>query len=731
MIALSKRLMCVLGFSLSFGLLNQGYAQVEAPVEASAEAPVNNKQATAQPVPTQVLNHFEIKLQLSNPQWRILTKTQLRSLSNIAIAGAFNPKQVLGLVLVENLKDMTLNDYATALLENSPLKELLIESVSEVTFKEHSALRLVYSGDEANGRFRYLAYVFIHGQKGYQVVSGGPVAVVDENKLEYFATTVKLEATQASATSLSNDFTDEYGLTWRLKKGLFQDALSGLKLSTSKAWKALAGTPLSHINQEAVAGLVNQEAQVHMLFFDRPCPTTDTNLCKTWVSDELFQNLALQTLNEEYQYSYLGEKHNFQRLSHERGLYTYLYNIQLKSGRALQTLAWTLKPKASQDPNQTEVEFAQAWKDLSTGLKQVTLLSSSERSQVLQALKKLDDPQEFVSPHSSWMRGKYHHFSSGLTWQRPSGLWDVKVQPTKSDSNQELVMISSPRYGINAQIRIVDSYQLKATESHQYLWTELKQELSRTRGSCTKTSQGTRLVAQAKSHWSRCTFTRQLKQNQQAQQANTEIAWTYQLDSFRSHSSVIHLLTWGPQSLYEGMAEIVRENLEAQLKLSTPATTILTTDKSLIDERFRYRLKGLPAQGELRIHSQLKLGKAGSLIEYSTPKINIQSFALSQMASQQVAELIDRLAHNVQIDQPQQSKPADQPQATTKVNQVQRQVIWIGEHSAELLTWPNSVRGFKRSALLLSVPPVVYGVVAVGNEQEVSKLLTEQHLVLE
>jgi len=32
------------------------------------------------------------------------------------------------------------------------------------------------------------------------VVSGGPVAVVDEDKLEYFATAVKLEATQASAT---------------------------------------------------------------------------------------------------------------------------------------------------------------------------------------------------------------------------------------------------------------------------------------------------------------------------------------------------------------------------------------------------------------------------------------------------------------------------------------------------------------------------------------------------
>jgi hypothetical protein len=111
-----------------------------------------------------------------------------------------------------------------------------------------------------------------------------------------------------------------------------------------------------------------------------------------------------------------------------------------------------------------------------------------------------------------------------------------------------------------------------------------------------------------------------------------------------------------------------------------------------------------------------------------------------------VAELIDRLAHNVNPPQAQQSNPTVQSQetqqvnaqpldtksqATAKTSQVQRQAIWIGEHSAELLTWPSSVLGFKRSALLLSVPPVIYGVVAVGDEQEVSKLLTEQHLVLE
>ena len=141
---------------------------------------------------TMDLSQFEIQLDLPGPQWRILSQTQLRSLSAIAIAGAFNPKQVLGLVLVETLKDMNLNDYATALMENSSLKELLIESVTEVTFKNQTALRLVYSGDEANGRFRYLAYVFISGQKGYQVVSGGPIALVDQKKLELFASAVKL-----------------------------------------------------------------------------------------------------------------------------------------------------------------------------------------------------------------------------------------------------------------------------------------------------------------------------------------------------------------------------------------------------------------------------------------------------------------------------------------------------------------------------------------------------------
>ena len=675
---------------------------------------------------TMDLSQFEIQLDLPEPQWRILSQTQLRSLSAIAIAGAFNPKQVLGLVLVETLKDMNLNDYATALMENSSLKELLIESVTEVTFKNQTALRLVYSGDEANGRFRYLAYVFISGQKGYQVVSGGPIALVDQKKLELFASAVKLNPISQDHVSKlkQNEQVDEYGLTWRLQKGIFRHSLSGLKLKTNQNWTSVAGSKLAHINQEAIAALINQDTQVHIIFFDRPCPTSEPKACQAWVRYELLKDLALTDLDETYQYNYLGEAHNFQRLSHERGLYTYLYNVQIKAGRALQTLAWTLHPKVTQDHDQNELAFAETWKDLSNGLKQISLLSTLEQSQLLLELQSLSDTKSFMRTDSSWMWGKYHHFSSGLTWQRPSGLWNLNLTSSQPNQNQDLLTISSPRYGINAQVRFLSTYQLKAKDSHQYLWNELKQQLSKTRGACSQFQQGTRQVAQVNSTWSRCTFKRVINKTPTSNESKVELAWTYQLDSFHVHGSIIHILTWGPQALYEGKAEIVCESLESAFHISPPATVVFTANKDLVDERFRYRLKALPNHGELRVRSHLNLGKAGSLVEYSTPEVSIQSFALSQMDRPQVAKLIDQLAHTATI-KGQQANPAAKSPA-----KLMRQAIWLGDHSAEKLTWSNSVSNLQRSALLISVPPVIYGVVAVGKPQEVNNILSAQHFEL-
>ena len=128
--------------------------------------------------------------------------------------------------------------------------------------------------------------------------------------------------------------------------------------------------------------------------------------------------------------------------------------------------------------------------------------------------------------------GEIPHFSSGLNWSRPIGLWQLEVASSSPNLDQEQVNINAPRYGINAQVKIINSYQLKASEAHQYLWLELKKQLSETRGLCAQGSQGTRLIAQSKSTWSRCTFRHRTNETSLPNQTGVDIAWTYQLDSF-------------------------------------------------------------------------------------------------------------------------------------------------------------------------------------------------------
>ena len=132
----------------------------------------------------------------------------------------------------------------------------------------------------------------------------------------------------------------------------------------------------------------------------------------------------------------------------------------------------------------------------------------------------------------------------------------------------------------------------------------------------------------------------------------------------------------------------------------------------MIDERFKYQLRNLPPNGTLRIRPSMELGTASSLAEFNTPEVSLVSFAVSKMSPNQLNALIDRIAHN-----------RDQTLPHLTHTQLQRHKVWVHGHPAERLSWVNAQSKMARGALLITIPPLVYGIVAVGNPTQVSDLL--------
>lgn len=659
--------------------------------------------------------------------WRILNAEQVSALSNIAVVGAVDDPRALGLVLVESIRGLNLTDYATAVLENSTLDELLIESVDELEFKGFKSLRIVYSGDESNGRFRYLSYIFLAHGKAYQVVAGGPVGLVTAQTLEPFSRAVAF--TEMSDTAIiKRRVADITGLGWRVKSGVFSHVLSNLKIASGEGWSPIVGEALSRINGEAIAGLQKTSSQLNILFFDRPCPHSDRTLCLIWARQDLMSDLNLEEGVGSFDFNYLGEPRTFIRLTHQGGLYSYLLNEQIVADRVLQTLAWTIshnREKPKENDERSIVETAKSvedhsallWGSMQSGLSRVSKMGREERLKLNVELIKTPADRVSVEAMDSWMWGLYHHFESGLRWSKPSGMWRVNLSSAYPRSPRDrLLTIETPRYGLKSQLRVISGHHLRAHRSHDRLWGELVAQLLETRGQCASPDKGQRPLAGTKSHWTRCLFKKVSIENG----VSLSREWTYQLDSFEAHGAVIHLLSWAPKSLFEKEAEPAREALERGLKINLPATVALSPHGVMSDERLRYEVR-FPSGGTLRVHPTTSLGSVASQAEYHTADLSLVAFAVGEMKSSKLAELVN------QITKSQRKVSSSKGERSSAAVPVRTQ-FWSHGERGERLRWSHESGPVQRGAILISAPPLVYGLVAVGRAESVEEALKGDRL---
>ena len=334
---LSSYLVFVCHITLSDQAYSQETYDVQAPelpsTRSTPETPKNSSLTTSYQI-----DHQRLTFTAPNTEWQPLTLKQIHTISALGVLGGIKSQSILGLVLVEPSTRLGLNDYAQALLDGSPLQEMLIESVDEVSYLGQNALRIVYSGDEGNGRSRYLSYIFLLGGKGFQVIAGGRVGLAKVENLEEFSRAIKLTLASQQVTTPTIQTQDEVGLSWEVTSGVFQDALSGLVIQPKGSWRITFGDQVRKLNPHATAGLIHLEKQLYVLFFDRPCPFTDAQKCSAWSTTERFSDLGIVPNQKgTLGWNYLGDTRYFTQLYAPHKKYSYLYYNHVVSGRVLET----------------------------------------------------------------------------------------------------------------------------------------------------------------------------------------------------------------------------------------------------------------------------------------------------------------------------------------------------------------------------------------------------------
>jgi len=676
--------------SLTLGLhlhphsaLAQEPKPADPPPSAQEEAPPASAQAT--PPKWETRPEYALRLRRPAPHWRLLKRDEARRLSGIATVGAVEPGRSFGLVLVEPARGMSLEDYAQAIINNSPLEELLLEASDVLTYQGQESFRLMYSGDNDEGaRVRYLSYVFIRDRFAFQVSAGGRVGALSPQELEPFSRAVELLPGPVQGAELKvTPLQDELGLTWRSQRGRFESLLGAFSLTPPEGWSVQTGDAARAISPIATLSMTKRvapnsqaELDLSVLISARPCADVPKR-CKAWASAELIEAFELTPRNEgQLEWRVFGEPASFELFDREGTPFSYALTTLVRGEEVLQVLAWTLK-----------AQLPYAWAPLPEALGGLGELTSAQRAELKAKISTAARSDrgaglrgDSLDASSAWLGGRYEHEGYGVSWRMPSGLWSA--QRRERGQSLSVLAFEAPLFGLQGQLRVTRRGG-GLIEAHSEALDALKRELG---GSLSTLKSGEGQLGGTLSYFSELQETgpRPLR---------------YRLHTALKGGVATYLITWAPAPRFP---ELVIKQAESQLTLGAYSSPFAMTTRCEPTSRcltqlslssMRFQLKGLPAGGDVTFQPNASVGERSMSLTYQVEDALIGAVAVGHARPDALEPLAIAAAQRLI------------PKLEGATLSPQR--VWVEGREARRLSW-TSAQGEVR-LYLIKRPPLIYG----------------------
>ena len=601
----------------------------------SADGSVKKDGVTSNTVDTQasqpvVSDIYRVQINQPNARWRLLSRDRARRLSPLAIGGAIDPGRSFGLVLIESVASLKLEEYAQALMDHSPLKEVLVEEALEVKYQGHDAIKLTYSGDTQGARYRYVSYVFFKERYAYQVSAGGAVGMTDLEALEAFAQAVIILS--GPVKSMSADQTrveDQVGIGWRVERGAFEGVYPPVRITPPKGWRLVVGDELKLISAEAVVGLARVNPEVWVVISQHPCPAPEADRCARWLRTALEETFELKPLTDALSFKLFQRDEDFFRYLHSSGTFSYLHHLQLDQlGQATQVMAWTLKGQEER-----------AWSALPEALSALKKLTSPELKALESQLKSDEQNRrtgfergDRVRRDERWVDGVYRHHLLHVLWKKPEGLWRVNL--TSPEGHEVSVLeIEAPRDGLFSQIRFSKARAPSLKTGHRVMWDALMRDLSTQtpKNSKLKVSAGEAPLMGGQGLWSEVTFGR-------------DRPILYRLHSAIEDGIAVHVLSWSPAPIFNRAA---LNTVISTLEVSPHERAIHFDGARFEDRRARFALENLPSGATLDWAPEVGVGSTSSGVSLYTAEVTLGALAVAQGRSSSPKSMLDAISERV------------------------------------------------------------------------------------
>jgi hypothetical protein len=569
---------------------------------------------------------YQVRLSLPNDRWQFLDQKKSKQISSLGIIGATQPQtQMLGMILVEKVGNMPLEEYAQAIFDVSPLKDIQIEEVTEIDFQKNKAIQMIFTAENQQKRFKYINIITIRQGFAYQCVVAGPSAWTKMDDLISFINAIQLLDGKIEEPVFQRLLADQKTQTWQISNQTFE-SIFGFSVKAPPQWRLLVGKELAQINGEAEVGLMFQDPQIHVLISKNPCPVQNDVLCGEYFQKEIQKNLSLGAQKESFELQIQKEKMKISRFEHTH--YQYYYGNQVIKGMATQFLAWGIL-------GQTEIvtEYLKLLPDFVQPLTTVEL--SALKAKLVDQKRQYD----FIDSEASLIEGEYRHYQHQLKFQVPIGIWQSEKLQGEQAKGWEVGKNQSSIFHLKAVEFDFDAYliseQIHCVSQdayHQKAWAQLSMRLG-----LSIQKQGTGQLIENQSIWT------------QGSKKDGELSLTYRLHTVCENGIGIQLLTTAPTVLFT--LPLIMQ-VESGLSIDAKQAYISIENQKYIDQRFLFEINGIDFnQEKLDLkHLDFKIAALSTSLSLSTENEIMHVMAMSNLMNQEAQNDFSAL-ENIIIDQ--------------------------------------------------------------------------------
>lgn len=395
---------------------------------------------------------YRFRLDWPGEGWKLLGPEDAARLVPDAVAGA-TAEGVHFVVIVERLPGATVDQVADLLLENPDATDLEVESRTSITFVDHDARRIVSSAHVAGIAARYVSTLFIREGYCYQLIGWGVqgkfAAAQIEPVLQAFSLIPGEVIGRDGAPAIDRD-----GPGWRIAGGVFESAVSGLRVAPADGWKVRVGAELEALSDDAEVALENAVSGAYVAISPERISPVDAAAFVAKARSSAAAEIEAAPAGT-WKTDVFGRPTTFTRFS--------VPPLEMTVGAVttgeygFSVLAWY--PAESGDAVRPALVGALAG---------ITVLEPEARVALRDRLSAVPDTTSHVGLSHALRNGTFREFAAGLIWRRPAGFWRLRGgDQATTDAVVESLAFENVETGVTGHVAIVEREDDNALRWHE------------------------------------------------------------------------------------------------------------------------------------------------------------------------------------------------------------------------------------------------------------------------